>query len=210
MACRLDRTKNDLITKILDHTATQTWHKSNKQLMTELKINEDIENSGPYTQKKIIKEAINVEFIGRITEGGINKSKIQHLLQGKDSWAPGKVPTYMNELTRTETSNIFKARTRMIDVKNNFRGKYQNIICRGCKRADETQSHVLEICPAIHKNDNNKVTEDQYFSEDLEILKRTAKNLKLIQEWIGQSDEPPGPLDQRAQPGTRVYTRLTN
>ncbi len=32
------------------------------------------------------------------------------------TWIAGKRPNYMNKMTRKETSTIFKARTRMLDV----------------------------------------------------------------------------------------------
>jgi hypothetical protein len=56
---------------------------------------------------------------------------------------PGKRPTYLSTLNRFQASHIFKARTRMIPVKNNFRNQYKDMLCRGCKAEIETQDHVL-------------------------------------------------------------------
>ena len=96
----------------------------------------------------------------------------------------------------------------MLDIKNNFRGKYRDMKCRGCKGAEETQNHVLQECESIHNDETTKVRESEYFSDDIEILKVAASNIRLIQERIGQSDVPS--VDQRVRPGTRVHTRITN
>ena len=50
----------------------------------------------------------------------------------------------MDKLNRYQVSTIFKARTRMLNVKNNFTGKYNDNICRGCGITEETQEHVLK------------------------------------------------------------------
>ena len=50
------------------------------------------------------------------------------------------------ELTQT----IFKMRSRMEEVKINFRGKYENLECEVCKEVEESQKHILE-CREIMK-----------------------------------------------------------
>lgn len=57
---------------------------------------------------------------------GENKSKVQYLIQNKQAWIPGASTEYMRRLTRNEASPIFKARTRMLSVKNNFRRMSDN------------------------------------------------------------------------------------
>lgn len=85
------------------------------------------------------------------------KRKVIHLIEGVNhSWEPGRRREYMNKLTRKQTSALFKARTRMLDVKNNFRGKYPDTERRMCKREIETQKHILEECSAMHTSDESK------------------------------------------------------
>ncbi len=94
----------------------------------------------------------------------------------------------MNKLNRHQVSTIFKARTRMIDVKNNFRGKYPDNKCRGCKNEDETQEHVLQECVGIHNNNNdNKVTNQDIFNEDTNELIRTAQKINITMTKLSQS-----------------------
>ena len=91
-----------------------------------------------------------------------------------------KRPEYMNKLTRLEVSTIFKTRTRMLDVKNNFRGMYTNLTCRGCGKTDETQQHVLEKCETIHLTEKSKINQEEIFAEEPNELKKTAEEKPYI------------------------------
>ena len=104
---------------------------------------------------------------------------MEHLKQNKD-WTPKQRPEYMKKLTRCQASNIFKARTRMIDTKNNFRGKYNDLVCRACKLEVETQDHILEKCQTIHTADVTKVTTIDVFDDDVPNLRNTANKITDI------------------------------
>ena len=87
-----------------------------------------------YTTRKNINKKITAAF-KRITErNGENKSKINYLLEGTEGWTPGQPKSYMLRLGRTQASTIFKARTRMLHVKNNYKNTYKNLACRACKK----------------------------------------------------------------------------
>ena len=114
-----------------------------------------------------------------------DKSKVKHLLEGKLEWKAGTRPKYMEELSRENASTIFKARTRMIEVKNNFRNKYNDQSCRACGETVETQEHVLESCPAIHLTEDTKVRHQDLFQGTSDELKGTARKIRNILEKIG-------------------------
>ena len=83
-----------------------------------------------------------------------------------------------------EASTIFKARTRMLDVKNNFRGKYKDTKCRKCTEIIESQEHVLETCTGIHDDDTTKINSNDIFDSKPTNLKTTAKQLTKILEKL--------------------------
>ena len=83
----------------------------------------------------------------------------------------------MNKLTRMEASTIFKARTRMLDVKNNYRGKHNNVTCRKCDEPTETQEHILDECKGIHTNNTTKVNKTDIFCNDHTDLRDTANKI---------------------------------
>ena len=117
---------------------------------------------------------LNNFFKKKIENTCEGKTKTQYLLKNT-KWKAGERPKYMKELTRQEASIIFKARTRMLDVKNNFRGKYKDTKCRKCPENIETQELVLETCPGIHNDPSTKITTNDIFENDTKKLKNTLR-----------------------------------
>ena len=140
----------------------------------------------PNTVKNKIRTKCCKYFKNKIIRDGLEKSKVRHLVENKTEWNAGVRPKYMQELSRESASIIFKARTRMIDIKNNFRNKYNDLLCRVCKKADETQEHVLENCPVIHKAEDTKIRQRDVFSEEVEELKITGKKIREVLDKIKQ------------------------
>ena len=60
----------------------------------------------------------------------INTTKMSYLLTGKRNWTPGRRPHYINEVKRLEVSTIVKAKTRMLDIKQNYKHKYPTPLCQ--------------------------------------------------------------------------------
>ena len=114
-------------------------------------------------------------FRHRIITSGQTKSKMKYYYEGKTApWEPKKRAEYMNKLTRNQASTIFKARTRMLKVKANYKNGNTNMKCRLCEKNEETQKHALEECEIINET-HNKVSEQMIFNEDTNELKTTAK-----------------------------------
>ena len=147
--------------------------------------------------KSKVKEKAHEYFKNTLENDAREKSKVQFLLNSKDQWKPGNRAPYLNKLTRKDCNTIFRTRTRMIDVKNNFRSKYPNLSCRACKNEPETQEHVLNECPTIHPKNDTKVTTRDVFNEDPANLKVTAKKIRAA---LDKLDEP----DSTAHQGNQV------
>ena len=68
----------------------------------------------------------------------------------------------------------------MLDVKNNFRGKYI--------QRYKMPEHVLETCPGIHTDPSTKITTNEIFENDTKKIKTTSTKitniLKEIQIYI--------------------------
>ena len=94
-----------------------------------------------------------------------------------EEWTPMHKPQSMNSLSRHQISTIAKTRTRMLDIKLNFPNKHQNDTCRKCNTQPETQEHVLEQCQSIHHNNSTKVTIEQIFSDDIQKLRQTIRQI---------------------------------
>ena len=128
------------------------------------------------------------EFKRRINNQMQDKSKMKYYMDGKKHWEPQKPAEYMNKLNRNQVSCIFKARTRMLNVKSNFKNGHQEHKCRACKQKEETQTHVLEECHKLNDK-HQKITKEMIFSENIEELRKTAK---AIQERIEKLEETQG------------------
>ena len=86
----------------------------------------------------------------------------------------------MLQLTRKQASAIFKARTRMIKVKDNYRNGHASTICRACKREIETQDHFLNGCEKLHPNNTRKIRYEDIFSESPDTLRKIANQINEI------------------------------
>ena len=113
-----------------------------------------------------------------------NKSKMNYSSEYKKDWEPNKREKYMDVLTRNQAIVIFQTRYRMIRVKCNYKNMHRDLKCRACKKEEETQTHVLEICPNIHVNNSTKVKKDQIFSGDTDTIRETAKKIMAICQKI--------------------------
>ena len=50
-----------------------------------------------------------------------------------------------------EAQEIFRMRSRVTDLKTNFKGKYESFECDVCKIDDETQKHIIECKEIINE-----------------------------------------------------------
>ena len=81
---------------------------------------------------------------------------------------------------------IFKLKTRMVDVKTNFRMFYSDLLCRICKKEEENQEHllfcekVIESCPELF--DDTSIIYKDIFSDKEEKLLKVIKLFKSALE----------------------------
>ena len=102
----------------------------------------------------MINKAIISKAFERLINLKENHSKVKHL-----AYSNLKMQNYLKPsrvmITQNEIQTIFKLRSRVTDVKQNFKAKYENLECRNCKVEEESQNHVYE-CWEIIKNKKDK------------------------------------------------------
>ena len=81
-----------------------------------------------------------------------------------------------NKITVTQALLLFKIRSRMLEVKMNYKEKYHNndqlLKCNLCDNDDfDEQSHVI-LCAAVKNNQNLQFNYSNLFSQDINILKK--------------------------------------
>ena len=180
---RLRKTPNYLATKIMEQGIEGGW----KATIQEMKTKSNIQNGDESNTGKINKHDINNYFKTKIENLGRDKSKVKHLISNR-KWNAGERPKYINKMTRTEASLIFKTRTRMLEVKNNYKNKYTSTECRKCKQTTETQEHILTECMSIHTNCENKVNMAIIYSDNITQLKEETCKIKNIMKMLETED----------------------
>ena len=132
--------------------------------------------------RKILQGKATQILTEKLTKTAENKSKMQYYKEGKIHWKAGQRSQYLNKLNRNLCSTIFKARTRMINVKANYKSTHEDMKCRLCELKEETQIHILEECEEL--NEYQKVTKHMIFKEDIKELKEVALNInKRLQRF---------------------------
>ena len=115
----------------------------------------------------------------------LNKKKINHS-KGKDlKYGTLEMQKYLKpnhiKSKKEDAITIFKLRTRMSDVKANFRMKYENIECQLCnEQEEETQLHIFTC--KINCRENN-IDYEKIFGKDveyqLEIARIFEENIRI-------------------------------
>ena len=104
--------------------------------------------------KRIMNKAIMNKAFERLMKLKESHSKVRNLafsnLKMQNYFKPSRVVISKNDI-----ETIFKLRSKVSDVKLNFKGKYENLECRSCKIEEESQEHVYE-CREIRKKRENK------------------------------------------------------
>ena len=86
------------------------------------------------------------------------------------------------KITKEEAQEIFKLRSRVTDVKSNFKGKFDTLECDGCKMEEETQQHIILNCKILNEEYESDMKYEDLFDgnvrKKVEIAKQFIKNLK--------------------------------
>ena len=130
--------------------------------------------------KKIVKTRI-AEKANEIYKNECEKlKKLKWLNQCK---AKIKRERYMDILQQKQGRILFKLRTRMISVRNNFKNKYEDLMCPRCKKEIDDEKHLFTKCEKLVdiQNKYNINDPNEVFNEGLS-KERMAKVTKFIDE----------------------------
>ena len=82
------------------------------------------------------------------------------------------------ELTTAEKKLLFRLRSRMVDIKSNFKAKFKDdLLCTFCKKKEETQRHLME-CETVQ----NELDLDNSVKAD-DIFKDIKHQIKAVKVW---------------------------
>ena len=147
---------------------------------------EEIENMSEESFKALVKKKEKEATLKYLNSEKISKNhtKVKHIkhdvLKMQDYLQP-------NTASIDESKFTFALRTRMIDIKCNYRGKHigQDVLCPVCKEEEDTQQHLL-VCDKLVDREA-LVTElpdyDHLFKDDLEAK---LKMSRLLEKHFGK------------------------
>ena len=177
-----------MMKNILKGNHKESWMQNNSKIKNEMNITEeDFLINNVDTFKKTVKQKTNNRFQNKLQNEAESRSKMIYYLEGKENWKINDRPEYMNKMNRKQTGIIFRARTRMLDIKGNFPGKYQNNICRACTLVEETQKHILEECIELNST-SYPITKEMIFDNNIiklqEITREIEQKMSKIQNIL--------------------------
>ena len=137
----------------------------------EIKLcDEEIEQLTKYKFKKYLEEKIK-----KVTFKYLIKKKETHSKASDLSYDTHQVQNYLktnNNLINDEKYFLFKLRTRMVNLKTNFKNNFNDLKCKlGCN-IEENQKHLLECEILLSKSDdlasNIKIEYEDIFKDKKE------------------------------------------
>ena len=133
--------------------------------------------------KKKVSSAVQKAGFWFLSSEKLKMSKVMSVQHESLSLQEYFHPSFLNI---QEAKMLFRIRSRMVDVKMNFKNKYTDTLCPVCKTVgiNDSQEHVLE-CPQLFKKQNILVNSDILYSHlfGSELKKKTTALRMFIVLW---------------------------
>ena len=164
-----DPTKNDWGTSV---------HADLKRLEMSSDLNE-VREASVYTFKNDVKKRIVKDSLKYLNHEKASHSKVLHIVHSEMELQDYLSPS--SGLVSLEAKFIFMLRTRMLDIKSNYQGKYSNLNCPICDSQQDTQQHLLQ-CQKL-KDENEIIKQipdyDDLFGANLDSKIMISRIIKL-------------------------------
>ena len=184
MESRIIKGTNLTMKELINMKDEGSWAEQNKKLKEEIKIEDSDINGSEYHLKNTIQKRMKRNLEDKLKASAETKSKMKYYMDGKQTWKVGERAKYISKLTRNQVSTIFKARTRMLKIKSNYKNGYKDLKCRICNNEEESQKHVMEDCVILNA-EFKVITKDMIFEEDVNKLREVAK---LIEDRMNKME----------------------
>ena len=135
--------------------------------------------------RNLVKSATNNEAFKYLMKKKESHSKLNEL-----DYSKLEIQDYLktdNMLTDDEKCILFKFRVREIEVRVNYKNKYNDLLCQLCRKDSESQHHLL-MCEELIKQcedlANNTVIEYEDIFDNIEVQVPAEKLLKNVWKKI--------------------------
>ena len=174
----LNQKENSLIFKFfkaqLENPVKGDWSEQVKSDISEIDLKLTMEEISMLSRESFrtkLKKAINAAAFKWLMEEKVNKSKLKDL-----NYEKLEMQNYLgiNNLETSEKKFLFLMRTRMLDIKSNFRNGHSDFYCHLCG-GNLDQKHILECKKLLENNTDilrGKAEYSDIFHKD--ITKQTS------------------------------------
>ena len=160
-----------------------------KELKIDLKF-KDLKGMKKNEFRTMVKTKIENKAIEKLEQRKKSHSKVSHITHGFLTMQTYLKPNRI-QVSKEERQLIFKLRSRVTEVKMNFKTKYEDLNCKTCNMEEETQKHVLE-CGEIDKKEPKSKCSLNYNklfngdTEDKVLIVRSFRKRMEIRENYGK------------------------
>ena len=155
-----DQSTNSIIFKVFEkqceNRSKKDWVSTVIADLEEIDLNVnfvDIQKMKQEKWKNTIKQCIKEKTFLKLKEMKHAHSKVSNVSHSKFEMQDYFLPNNQ-KITKDEAQYIFKMRTKMINLKANYKGINVSIQCSSCNNGDETQEHVYNDCKEIIRTEN--------------------------------------------------------
>ncbi len=178
----VNMTGHKLIKKITCDTESDEWIQEALELMDKYGVEKRMIYGKKDALKREVKRKQNEKFMELLQEEAQQKSKTKHYMENTEAIQPGKRPPYMNHCTRKQCETIIRTRSRMLEVKANYKGNHLDTKCRYCDEEEEDQEHILSKCKKVKEITGKDIKYDKMFKNN--CTKELTTETILIMEML--------------------------
>ena len=170
----MNKHENTLSRKIMEEQENipgNNWLKTVKTHLTELNLQDDIHELNSMTKykwKKMVEESLLKKEQENFEDWKKESKKCNHMKNIK-------IKNYIKQLTPQRAKIILEIRLGILDVKENYHGKYQDTICRNCLKENETAEHFIQ-CLTREKEGPIKHLKEIWKLENIKQLEEIANH----------------------------------
>ena len=189
-AKRIAMMKEESLVKDITEDESSSWKKRTEEVAKEFHVHEQMYVISKEALKHQVCKEIESKVQEEIENEAETKSKINHWKVRKESIEIGVRPKYMDKLNRKQCNAILRARASMLMTKSNYKKIHEtNLLCRFCKKSEETQEHILQDCLKIDRT-MGKIEYNRIFEDEIGPLKEIAESIIKIEEILRNPNLP--------------------
>ena len=144
------------------------WYTELETIAKEYDIDIKIETTSKKTKskwKREIKERIHKRIEEIVRDETANKTKLRLIKNDKY-----ERKEYLNTCSIKDVTKIMRFRLNMIKIRANYKGKYDDLTCDGCKEEQETTEHIVSCREYQRMFKGMKETQVMYNTPTTELL----------------------------------------